>query len=275
MTAPIEYGKVRVKNLVVIWLIAIGFFSVSSSNEIESPDAASTASRLQPQFSMKVGQVPSVCDAVSRYNPPPIAIIRFYGQDGDFARPLKAAIDRITSLKEEVGFELRAIIPSSYLEDRENIDLITPKNNIDKIRNSLISLGVSERDMIYTARESRSNSSYEVHVFALDICPSVIEELETLLEVRAPSRGGIRPPARASAMRAWSSAGVLATPTSNGAHIGSKFYQKTRDTTAPLPEAGLRAAMSALPQVSSALRPGADVMSESAQGSQLTPSRHS
>jgi hypothetical protein len=202
MTASIEYGTERVKNLAVIWLIAIGIFSVSSSDEIESPDAASTASRLQPPFSMKVSQVPSVCGAVSRYNPPPIAIIRFYGRDGDFARPLKAAIDRITSLKEEVGFELRAIIPSSYLEDRENIDVITPKNNIDKIRNSLISLGIPERDMIYTARESRSNSVYEVHVFALEICPSVIEKSETLLEVRAPSRGGIRPPARASAMRA-------------------------------------------------------------------------
>jgi hypothetical protein len=201
MTASIEYGTERVKNLAVVWLIAIGIFSVSSSDEIESPDAASTASRLQPPFSMKVSQVPSVCGAVSRYNPPPIAIIRFYGRDGDFARPLKAAIDRITSLKEEVGFELRAIIPSSYLEDRENIDVATPKNNIDKIRNSLISLGIPERDMIFTARESRSNSVYEVHVFALEICPSVIEESETLLEIRAPSRDGIRPPARPPAMR--------------------------------------------------------------------------
>jgi hypothetical protein len=202
MTAPIENGIVWVKNLAIIWLIAIGIFSVSSSDEIESPDAASAASRLQPQFSLKVSQVPSICDAVSRYNPAPIAIIRFYGQEGDFARPLKAAIDRITSLKEEVEFELRAIIPSSYLEDRENIDVITPKNNVDKIRNSLISLGIPETDMIFTARESRRNSVYEVHVFALEICPSVIEESETLLEVRAPSIGGIRPPARASAMRA-------------------------------------------------------------------------
>jgi hypothetical protein len=198
MTAPIENGIVRVKNLAIIWLIAIGIFSAASSDEIESADAASTASRLQPPFSRKVSQVPSICDAVSRYNPPPIAIIRFYGQDGDFVRPLKAAIDRITSLKEEVGFELRAIIPSSYLEDRENIDMTTPRKNIDKIRNTLIFLGIPERDMIVTARESRHNSVYEVHVFALEICPSAIEESETPLEVRAPSIGGIRPPARAS-----------------------------------------------------------------------------
>ena len=202
MTAPIENGIVRVKNLAIIWLIAIGIFSVPSSDEIESPDSASAASRLQRQYSMTVSQVPSICDAASRYNPPPIAIIRFYGQEGDFARPLKAAIDRITSLKEEVGFELRAIIPSSYLEDRENIDVTTPKKNIDEIRNALISLGISERNMIYTAREGRSNSVYEVHVFALEICPSAIEESETILEVRAPSMGGTRPPARASAMRA-------------------------------------------------------------------------
>ena len=202
MTAPIENGIVRVKSLAIIWLIAIGIFSAASSDEIESPDAASTVSRMQPPFSMKVSQVPSICDAVSRYSPPPIAIIRFYGQDGDFARPLKAAIDRITSLKEEVRFELRAIIPSSYLEDRENIDVTTPRNNIDRIRNTLIFLGIPERDMIVTARESHNNSVYEVHVFALEICPRAIEESETLLEVRAPSRGGIRPPARASAMRA-------------------------------------------------------------------------
>ena len=202
MTAPIENGIVRVKTLAIIWLIAIGIFSAASSDEIESPDAASTVSRMQPPFSMKVSQVPSICDAVSRYSPPPIAIIRFYGQDGDFARPLKAAIDRITSLKEEVRFELRAIIPSSYLEDRENIDVTTPRNNIDRIRNTLIFLGIPERDMIFTARESRRNSVYEVHVFALEICPSAIEESETLFEVRAPSIGGIRPPARASAIRA-------------------------------------------------------------------------
>ncbi len=202
MTAPIENGIVRVRILAIIWLIAIGIFSAASSDEIESPDAAAAASRLQPPFSTKVSQVPSICDAVSRYNPPPIAIIRFYGQDGDFVRPLKAAIDRITSLKEEVGFELRAIIPSSYLEDRENIDVTTPRKNIDKIRNTLIFLGIPERDMIVTARESRHNSVYEVHVFELEICPSAIEESETPLEVRAPSRGGIRPPARASAMRA-------------------------------------------------------------------------
>ncbi len=127
MTASIQNRTGRVKNLAIIWLIAFGIFSVSSSNEFESPDAASTASQLQRQFSMEVSQVPSVCDAVSRYNPPPIAIIRFYGQEGNFARPLKAAIDRITSLKEEVRFELRVIIPSSYLEDRENIDVVTPK----------------------------------------------------------------------------------------------------------------------------------------------------
>ena len=198
MTASIENGLEGVKNLAIIWLIAIGIFSVSSSDEIESPDAASTVSQLQLQFSMKASQVPSICGAVPTYNPPPIAIIRFYGQEGDFARPLKAAIDRITSLKEEVGFELRVIIPSSYLEDRENIDVATPKKNIDKIRNSLISLGIPERDMIYTARESRSNSGYEVHVFALEICPSVIEESESLLEIRAPSIGGTRPSTRTS-----------------------------------------------------------------------------
>ncbi len=198
MTAPIENGIVRVKNLAIIWLIAIGIFSAASSDEIESADAASTVSRLQPPFSMKVSQVPNICDAVSRYNPPPIAIIRFYGQEGDYVQPLKAAIDRITSLKEEVGFELRAIIPSSYLEDRENIDVTTPRKNIDKIRNTLILLGISENDIIYTAREGRRNSVYEVHVFALEICPSVIEESEPLLEVRAPSIGGIRPPARTS-----------------------------------------------------------------------------
>ncbi len=198
MTAPIENGIVRVKILAIIWLIAIGIFSAASSDEIESADAASTVSRLQPPFSRKVSQVPSICDAVSRYNPPPIAIIRFYGQEGDFVQPLKAAIDRIMSLKEEVGFELRAIIPSSYLEDRENIDVTTPRKNIDRIRNTLIFLGIPERDMIVTARESRRNSVYEVHVFALEICPSAIEESETPLEVRAPSRGGIRPPARAS-----------------------------------------------------------------------------
>ena len=202
MTAPIENGIVRVKILAIIWLIAIGIFSAASSDEIESADAASTASRLQHPFSMQVSQVPSICDAVSRYNPPPIAIIRFYGQEGDFVQPLKAAIDRIMSLKEEVGFELRAIIPSSYLEDRENIDMTTPRKNIDRIRNTLIFLGIPERDMIVTARESRRNSVYEVHVFALEICPSAIEESETPLEVRAPSKGGIRPPARASAMRA-------------------------------------------------------------------------
>ena len=202
MTAPIEYGTERVKNLAIIWLIAIGIFSVSGSDEIESPDAASAASRLQPPFSMKISQVPSVCDAVSRYDPPPIAIIRFYGQGGDYVRPLKAAIDRITSLKEEVGFELRAIIPSSYLEDGENIDVTTPRKNIEKIRNTLIFLGIPERDMIFTAREGRRNSVYEVHVFAREFCPSVIEESETLLKVRAPSIGGIRPPARPSAMRA-------------------------------------------------------------------------
>ena len=198
MTASTESGIEWAKNLAIIWIIAIGAFSISSSNKVESPDATSTGSQLQLQFSMKASQVPGICDAVPAHDPPPIAIIRFYGQEGDFARPLKAAIDRITFLKEEVGFELRAIIPSSYLEDRENIDVATPKENIEKIRNSLISLGIPERDMIYTARESRSNSGYEVHVFALEICPSVIEESESLLEIRAPSIGGTRPPARTS-----------------------------------------------------------------------------
>jgi len=198
MTASIASGLKQAKNLAIIWFIAIGAFSISSSDKIESPDAASTGSQVQLQFSTKVSQVPGLCDAVPTYDPPPIAIIRFYGQEGDFARPLKAAIDRITSLREEVGFELRAIIHSSYLENRENIDVVTPKENIEKIRNSLISMGVSERDLIYTARESSSNSGYEVHVFALEICPSVIEGSESLLEIRAPSIGGGRPPARAS-----------------------------------------------------------------------------
>jgi len=202
MTASIGIGLEGVKSLAMIWLIAIGIFSVSSSNEFESPDAASPVSQPQLQFKMTANQVPSICDAVPTYDPPPIAIIRFDGQEGDFARPLKAAIDRITSLKKEVGFELRVIIPSSYLEDRENVDVVTPKENIEKIRNSLISLGYSERDLIYTARESRSNSNYEVHIFALEICPSVIEGPGSPLKIRAPSIGGTRPPARASTMRA-------------------------------------------------------------------------
>ena len=202
MAASIKSGTERAKNLAIFWLIAIGAFSVSSSDKIESPDAASTTSQLQRQFSIKVSQVPSACDAAPAYDPPPIAIIRFYGQEGDYARPLKAAIDRITSLKEEVGFELRVIIPSSYLEDREKIDVVTPQEKVKKIRNSMISLGISERDMIYTAQESRSSSVYEVHIFALEICPNVIEESESLLEIRAPSRCCIRLPFRASAMRA-------------------------------------------------------------------------
>ena len=38
--------------------------------------------------------------------------------------------------------------------------------------------------MIYTARESRSNSTYEVHIFALEICPNLIQGPDSL-SVRA------------------------------------------------------------------------------------------
>ena len=132
------------------------------------------------------------------YNPPPIAIIRFNGQESDFVRPLKAAIDRITTLKEEVGFELRVIIPSSYLGDKENIDVVTPRQYLDNIKNSLISLGVPELDMIYTARDSRSISVYEVRVFVLEICPTLIEGSESLLVSPTPSMDEVRQPARVS-----------------------------------------------------------------------------
>ena len=64
---------------------------------------------------------------------------------------------------------------------------------------------------------------------------------------------------RPSAIGAWRGAGALAAPNSDGSRIGSKIYRKTRDTSAPLPGAGRRAAMSASPRVSSALRPGADI----------------
>jgi len=65
-------------------------------------------------------------------------------------------------------------------------------------------------------------------------------------------------------MGAWRGAGALAAPNSDGSRIGSKFYRKTRDTTAPLPGASRPTAMSASLRISSALGPGADVMSESA-----------
>ncbi len=193
---------VRTKNLIKIWLISFGiFFLVSgcdvidrtalftftgesgsgnltkstTDNRIESPDAAPTASQSQAQAIKRAIQVPRNCDATPSYNPSPIAIIRFNGKEGDFVRPLKAALSRITTLKEDVGFELQMVIPNSYLEDRENIDVVTPRQHIEKIRNSLISVGVPELDMIYTARESRSNSTYEIHIFALEICPYLIQ----------------------------------------------------------------------------------------------------
>ncbi len=197
----LENVMMRTKNLIKIWLIAFGIFLVSGcdvidrtvldafpgesgtakltkstmDNRIESSDAASTASQSQAQASKMAIQVPRSCDATLSYNPLPIAIIRFNGKESDFVRPLKAALNRITTLKEDVGFKLQMVIPNSYLEDRENIDVVTPRQHIEKIRNSLISFGISENDMIYTARDSRSNSTYEVHVFALEICPDLIQ----------------------------------------------------------------------------------------------------
>jgi hypothetical protein len=219
MTASIETIVGRARNLVFIWPIAIGVSLVSCSNEIDRPDAgnpaialasnniespvaAPAAPLLQIRLDKRASQVPSICGAVPPHDPPPIAIIRFYEQESDFARPLKAAIERIATLKEEVSFELRVMIPSSYLEDRENIDVATPKKNIDSVKNSLISLGISELDMVYTARKSDGISVYEVHVFALEICDSAIEGSEPLLEIRSPSMDGVLPSARASAMRA-------------------------------------------------------------------------
>ncbi len=192
---------VRTKNLIKIWLIAFGIFLVSGcdvidrtvisafpgesgtakltkstmDNRTESSEAASTVSQSQAQASKMAIQVPRNCDATLSYNPSPIAIIRFNGKESDIVRPLEAALYRITTLKEDVGFELQVVIPNSYLEDRENIDVITPRQHIGKIRNYLIYFGIPENDMIYTARESRSNSTYEVHVFALEICPSLIQ----------------------------------------------------------------------------------------------------
>lgn len=197
----LENVMMRTKNLIKIWLVAFGIFLVSGcdvidrtvlsaftgesgtakltkstmDNRIESSDAASTASQSQAQASKMAIQVPRSCDATLSYNPLPIAIIRFNGKESDFVRPLKAALNRITTLKEDVGFKLQMVIPNSYLEDRENIDVVTPRQHIEKIRNSLISFGIPENDMIYTARESRSNSTYEVHVFALEICPDLIQ----------------------------------------------------------------------------------------------------
>ncbi len=193
----------RTKNLIKIWLTAFGIFLVSgcdvidrtapftftgesgsgnltkstTDNRIESPDAVSTASQSQAQAQAikRAIQVPRNCDATPSYNPSPIAIIRFNGKEGDFVRPLKAALNRITALKEDIGFELQMVIPNSYLEDRGNIDVVTPRQHIKKIRNFLIHFGILEHDMIYTARESRSNSTYEVHVFALEICPNLIQ----------------------------------------------------------------------------------------------------
>jgi hypothetical protein len=229
MAASIENVIVRAKNLTKIWLIVVGVFGVSGcdvfertalfaftgesgtgsqtkstvdnrtvDNRIESPDAAPAASLSQDQGSKRVSQVLSICDATPQYNPLPIAIIRFNGQESDFGRPLKAAIDRITTLKEEVGFELRVIIPSSYLSI-ENIDVVTPRQYLDDIKNSLIFLGVPELDMIYTAEDSRSNSVYEVHVFVLEICPTtLIEGSESLLVSPTPSIDEVRQPARVS-----------------------------------------------------------------------------
>lgn len=192
---------VRTKNRIKIWLIAFPIFLVSGcdvidrtvisafpgesgtakltkstmDNRTESSEAASTVSQSQAQASKMAIQVPRNCGATLSYNPSPIAIIRFNGKESDFIRPLKAALNRITTLKEDVGFELQVVIPNVYLEDRENIDVVTPKQHIEKIGNSLISFGIPESDMIYTARESRSNSTYEVHVFALEICPDLIQ----------------------------------------------------------------------------------------------------
>jgi len=69
---------------------------------------------------------------------------------------------------------------------------------------------------------------------------------------------------RPSAMGAWSGAGVERRGSAGGAEQRWVAYRlenlpKTRDTSAPLPGAGLPAEMSALPRISSALRPGADV----------------
>lgn len=224
VTTLIENVTERAKNLMKNWLIVIGVFWVSGcdvidrtalfastgesgtsnltkstvDNRIESPDAASVASQSQAQVNTGASKVPSICEATPLYNPPPIAIIRFDGQEGDFVRPLKAAIDRITTLKEEIGFELVVIIPSSDLKDRENIDVVTPRQNLDKIKNSLISQGVSELDIIYTARESRRNSVYEVHVFVLEVCPSLIEGSGSRLVTPTPSMGEVLQSARAS-----------------------------------------------------------------------------
>ncbi|MEE8303587.1 MAG: hypothetical protein V3S24_14265, partial [Candidatus Tectomicrobia bacterium] len=140
----------RTKNPIKIWLIAFGIILASGcdviertvlsgftgesgtakltkstmDNRIESSDAASTASQSQAQASKMATQVPRYCDATLSYNPSPIAIIRFNGKENDFVRPLKAALNRITALKEDIGFELQMVIPNSYLEDRENIDVV-------------------------------------------------------------------------------------------------------------------------------------------------------
>ncbi len=196
----LENVMMRTKNLIKIWLIAFGIFLVSGcdviertvlsgftgesgtaklkstmDNRFESSDAASIASQSQAQASKLAIQVPRNCNATLSYNPSPIAIIRFNGKESDFVRPLEAALYRITTLKEDVGFELQVVIPNSYLEDRDNIDVVTPRQHIGTIRNYLIYFGIPENDMIYTARESRSNSTYEVHVFALEICPNLIQ----------------------------------------------------------------------------------------------------
>ncbi len=172
----LENVMMRTKNPIKIWLIAFGIILASGCDVIDrTVISASTASQSQAQASKMATQVPRYCDATLSYNPSPIAIIRFNGQENDFVRPLKAALNRITALKEDIGFELQMVIPNSYLEDRGNIDVVTPRQHIEKIRNFLIYFGILEHDMIYTARESRSNSTYEVHVFALEICPDLIQ----------------------------------------------------------------------------------------------------
>lgn len=202
-----ENVMVRSTNLATMCCIAFGIFLMSGCDGLErktlfaltgetgpsdltkptmdsrvsSPGAGSTASMSEAHASKRAIQIQRYCVATESYNPLPIATIRFNGREGNFLTPLKAALDRITALKEDVGFELRMVIPSSLLADRQNVDVATPLRQIEQIKNAMISLGVAEPDMIYTARESSDNLTYEVDIFVLQICPYVIQGSEHAL----------------------------------------------------------------------------------------------